>query len=165
METIWKDVKGYEGLYQVSNDGIIKNCRTGLIKSSRDNGHGYLQIDLSKDGKVKTFYVHRLVAEAFIPNPLNLPEVNHKSENKQDNRVENLEYCDHKYNMNYGTCIERANIKKSKQIIQFTLEGRFIREWTSAKEVEKQIGYDQGNISSCCRGKYKQAYGYIWKFK
>lgn len=106
MET-WKDIKGYEGLYQVSNLGRVKSLNynhTGNVKviSSRVCNSGYLRVQLHKDGVRKKLLIHRLVAEAFIPNPLNLPEVNHKDEDKTDNRVENLEFCDRTYNINYG---------------------------------------------------------------
>lgn len=114
MEEIWKDIKGYEGLYQISNLGRVKSLnykRTGIeeILKSKKMRNGYLRITLNKNGKYKTFAVHRLVAEAFINNPNNLPEVNHKDEDKQNNCVWNLEYCDRRYNVNYGTRNKRVS--------------------------------------------------------
>ena len=106
---VWKDIEGYEGLYQVSNMGRVKSLRNNILMSPRDEGHGYYQVNLYKDGKSKMFRVHRLVAFAFIPNddPINKNEVNHINEIRNDNRVENLEWCDRKYNVNYGTRTER----------------------------------------------------------
>jgi hypothetical protein len=99
---IWKDIKDYEGLYEVSNQGRVRSLKTGRLRKPKDN-FGYLRINLCKEGIVKFYMVHRLVAEAFIENNNpNLTQVNHKNENKQDNRVENLEWCDAKYNCNYG---------------------------------------------------------------
>lgn len=168
MTEVWKDIEGYEGLYKVSSEGIIMGL-CGIIRPNKI-GRGYFQVGLHKDGKQKNFLVHRLVAEAFIPNPLHLPYVNHKSEIKTDNRVENLEFCDHKYNINYGTRNKRAgeklkNGKSSKPILQFSKTGEFICEWASQCEIERQLGFFQGGISMCCRGKCKSAYGYIWKYK
>ena len=111
---IWKDIEGYEGLYQVSNKGRIKSLnyrRTGKerVLSSSPTSSGYLVVCLYKNKKPKPFLIHRLVAEAFIPNSDNLPEVNHKDENKLNNRVENLEWCDREYNINYGNRNEKAS--------------------------------------------------------
>ena len=113
QEEIWRDIEGYEGLYQVSNMGRVKslgndkNRKEKILKPGMNN-YGYLQVGLHKEGKRKIFQVHRLVAQAFIPNPEELPEINHKTEIKTDNRAEFIEWCDHRYNMNYGTRNERA---------------------------------------------------------
>ena len=162
---MWKDIEGYEGLYQVSDTGEVMNVITGKILKAYKEKSGYLRVGLYKDEKEKSFRVHRLVAEAFIPNPFNLPEVNHKSENKQDNRVENLEYCDRKYNINYGTRNDKVAVKVSKTVFQFSKTGEFIREWCSVCEIDRQLGFDFRNVSACCLGKRKSAYGYIWKYK
>lgn len=164
MIEIWRDIKDYEGLYQVSNFGRVKNVRTSKILKVKEHTRGYLKVCLCKDGKTKQFFVHRLVAQAFIPNPLNLPQVNHKiegEEGKKINTVENLEWCDAKYNMNYGT----RNEKVSKPVLQFSKNGCFVKEWSSVMEVQRQLGYGQGHISNCCNGKLKSAYGYIWRYK
>lgn len=167
---VWKDIQGYEGLYQISNKGRVKNFKTNRILTVHQQPNGYSYITLHKEGKPKTFRIHRLVAQAFIPNPNNLPCINHKNEIKTDNRVENLEFCTNKYNSNYGTAKERAtkkriNGKKSFEVLQFDLKGNFIKEWQSTMEVERATGFYNNNISKCCRGGYKQAYGYIWKYK
>ena len=173
---IWKPKKDYEGLYEVSNLGRIKSLGNGnsnnskerILKPGKVKG-GYLQVYLSKNRENKRFYVHRLVAETFIPNPDNLPFINHKDEDKTNNRVDNLEWCTREYNNNYGTRTLRANKtntngKLSKRVLQFTLTGEFIREWPSASECERN-GYSQSHVSDCCRGERKSAYGFRWKYK
>lgn len=119
---IWKDVKGYEGLYQVSNTGRVrslnymKTSKVQVLKPQRQT-QGYLFVRLRKEGKIRTIYIHRLVAEAFIPNPNNYPEVNHIDENKQNNIVSNLEWCTREYNQNYGTINKRRSEKHKGKIL------------------------------------------------
>lgn len=163
---MWKYIDGYEGLYQISDTGEVMNVRTGKILKATPAGAGYLFVNLSKNGDRKNYYIHRLVASAFIPNPLNLPEVNHKDEDKTNNNVENLEFCDHKYNINYGTRNERDARKQSKPVLQYTIDGTFIREWESITEAQRN-GFHSGTIINCCRGKkrYKTHKGYVWKYK
>ena len=176
MTEYWKDVKGYEGLYQVSNLGninglnrVLKNnhvWKERILKPCKGSNR-YLHVRLYKNGKVKTITVHRLVAEAFIPNPLNLPQVNHKDEDKTNNLVSNLEWCDCKYNINYGRRNEKAskamtNGKKSKTVLQLRKDGSLVRIWPSASEVHKVLNYSQGHISECCRGERHLSYGYKW---
>lgn len=170
MIEIWKDIKGYEGLYQVSNLGRVKSLgnnkrRKEKILKQVEDGGGYLFVLLCKNGKGKMFKVHRLVAQAFTPNPNNYPQVNHKDENKQNNCVWNLEWCDCKYNINYGTGIERRIEKVSKTVLQYDLNGNFIREFLSGTEVQRQLGFGFQHISHCCLGKRKTAYGFIWRYK
>lgn len=173
----WEDIEGYEGLYQVSNCGRVNSLGNGKSNNSKErilkpgkNRDGYLIVKLHKDGKQKTYYVHRLVAEAFIPNPLNLPEVNHKTENKQLNYSWCIEWCDHKYNNNYGTRNERVSKAmvgvlinredQSKKVI--CVETNTV--YPSAMEAERQTGINNGNIIKCCKGKYKKAGGYQWQY-
>lgn len=171
----WRDIPEYFGLYQVSNLGRVRSLGNGnsnnskerLLKQCKDKD-GYLKVYLCKDGKQKNFLVHRLVAIAFLPNPDNLPIINHKNEDKTDNRVENLEWCTAKYNTNYGTCRKRmskarTNGKRSKPVAQYTLDGTLIGIYPSASEAARQ-GFNQGNVDYCCRGKYKTSGGYIWKW-
>lgn len=171
MEEIWKDIEGYEGLYQVSNMGRVRSLRKNIIlRQSITNGYEKAALYKNKKG-YKYFLIHRLVANAFIPNPDNLPQVNHKDENKLNNCVDNLEWCTQEYNINYGTGIARrtqlfnTNGKLSKPVLQYTLEGIFIKEWKSTMDVQRNLGFEHANISRCCRGKQSYAYGYIWKYK
>ena len=166
-DEIWCPIKGYEGQYEVSDQGRVKSLKFGkerILKPVR-TPKGYLTVELYKNEEQKRCKVHRLVAQTFIPNPDNLSEVNHKDENKENNSVQNLEWCDRKYNYNYGTRIQRISEKNSKPILQYTKSGEFVAEWKSATDVQRTLGYFQNNISYCCNGKLKSAYNFIWKFK
>lgn len=171
MEEEWKDIEGYEGLYQVSNTGLVKNKKREKVLALEPSNCIYLRVHLWKNGVGKHYLVHRLVAEAFIDNPNNLPQVNHKDEDKTNNNVDNLEWCTVEYNHNYGTVIERIKTtqqndkNKSKVILQYTLDGQFVAEYPSIKEASRQTGLDDGNISHCCRRKKKTLGGYIWRYK
>ena len=185
MKELFRDVAGYEGLYQVSNFGVIRslgmwaNSKNGskrfvkgrVLKPSKDTD-GYLHVALYKDCNVKWCTVHRLVAQAFIPNPENLPQINHIDENKQNNCVENLEWCSYAYNINHGTRNERVaetmtNGKLSKKVLQLTLDGKIVREWLSTAECHRN-GFDSGVVSKCCNNKYGlqgNVYkGYRWMY-
>lgn len=153
----WRDIKGFEGLYQVSNLGRVKSLKFGKerILKPRKTNIGYLQVWLYKDVRKKCYMVHVLVANAFLPNPDNLPEVNHINEIKTDNRVDNLEWCSRIYNIRYSQAVA---------VNQFTLDGRFIRRWDCIMEVQYQLGFDGSSICKCCQGKLKLAYGFIWKY-
>lgn len=161
----WREVPGYEGLYEVSDLGRVR--RNGKILKPYKDTWGYLSVSLSKNGIRRVVSVHRLVAYAFIPNPNNYPQINHRDENKTNNAVENLEWCTCEYNQNYGTRNERISEKNSKPVLQFDLQGNFIREWPSGLKVEEETGIDSGSISKCCQGRYgfKTAGSFIWKFK
>lgn len=164
----WRMIPGYEGLYMVSSIGRVKNCRTGKIMKPFEY-KGYLQISLTKNGIRKTYRVHRLVAMAFIPNPNNLPEVNHKDEDGSNNCVDNLEWCTRKYNNNYGTRVTRAAKKKSIKVAQYTPDFpcELIKVWSSATEASRELRkqgvkvYDS-NINRCCNGQRKTAGGFGW---
>lgn len=171
MQEIWKAITDYENLYEVSNIGRVKNIRTGRILKPGIDRYGYYNVGLCKNGKQKTKNVHRLVAQEFLPNPDNLPCVNHKDENKLNNRVDNIEWCTVSYNNKYGNRLNKCRnsmMKKenNKPIAQFTfdLPCELIKVWPSLMEIERQLGYSAGNIWSCCNGKYKQAYGYQWAY-
>lgn len=162
----WKDIVGFEGLYQVSDYGNVRSVRSGkLLKPfKKDSKNCYLKVWLCKEGKQKTKFVHRLVAEAFIPNPHHLPEVNHKSECPALNVACLLEWTTHKENTNYGTRNQRISDTKSIAINQCDRDGNFIRQWKSAMEVERQLGIRHQNISLCLKGRLKTAGGYGWQY-
>ena len=169
LNEIWKPIKGYEGLYEVSNLGRVRSLvnnkgqyREKILKHNIRNG--YPSVTLCKNKKLKSFTIHRLVAEAFLPNPDNLPCVNHKDENRLNNFVNNLEWCTYSYNINYGTGLKRRSITQSKPVLQYDLEGNFIREWPSTMECERN-GYQNTGISHCCLGKLKTYKGFIWEYK
>lgn len=168
---IWKDIKGYEGLYQISNKGNVKG-RKGFILKPLPRKHGYLAVYLYKDGCPRRHIsVHRLVADAFLENPEGKTEVNHIDENKQNNDVTNLEWVTHKENMTKGTVQERINKSringaKSVPILQFTKGGELVAEYPSLAEAHRQTGFAQANICRCAQGSsnYSHAYGYIWRY-
>ena len=171
---IWKDIPGYENLYQISNLGNVRSLRFNKIKPLKKilDRYGYLVVRLTKDKVGKWYKVHRLVAKAFLSDYSEELQVNHKNENKTDNSVENLEMCTNYYNANYGS----RRTLLLKPVIQFSLDGAFIREWISAKEVERVLGLNSRGIYKCCKGFMKdkrsgifypvhQAYGFKWKYK
>ena len=170
---IWKDIKGYEGQYQVSNLGNVKSLKRNKVMSPIVRRHGYFGVQLyDGKGKQKTYSIHRLVAQTFIDNPNNYAEVNHKDENKANNRVENLEWCDRTYNVRYGTAMQRSakhrinNLKQSKRIAQYTKDGELIGVFPSIAEIKRELGFEQSNICNCAKGhpNYSHAYGYVWKY-
>ena len=183
---IWKDIQGYEGIYQISSFGNVKsleriikhpNCdyhqKERILKQTLDGG-GYPLVGLHKDGVVKKIHVHRLVALAFVERKDLSLEVNHIDENKQNNSADNLEWVTRLENEFHGTKRQRqrANTdysiiakKNSKKILQLDLNQNVIREWNSLKDIHEHLGYSCGNISLCCNGKYtKPLYGYYWRF-
>ena len=183
MNEIWKDIEGYEGLYQVSNLGrvrslgrdIVRRTRYGTMAPYHINGRvlkplhsqgDYCYVHLfDKDGTSTNHKVHRLVAMAFVPNPDNLNEVNHIDEDKDNNRADNLEWCKHVDNCNHGTRNERSKTKRSKPVQQLDAEGNVVAEYPSTIEAERETGTNRYQIRMCCNGKYKTAGGYRWKFK
>lgn len=162
----WRDIKGYEGLYIVSDDGrIFAFKRPGSYRNEHymvpaPNNHGYLQVGLCKNGKHKTHRLHRIVAEAFVPNPLNLPEINHIDENKFNCSADNLEWCDRKYNVNYGSRTE----KTCRPVSMYSCNMDFIKTYKSIRDACRENGFRcPGNISNVLNGKATIAYGYKWK--
>lgn len=157
---IWKDIDGYNGKYRISNLGRVisyNRNKEGVFLTPCDNNNGYQYVSLGR-GVENRQYIHRLVAQAFIPNPNNMPEINHCDENPKNNCVENLEWCTHKYNINYGS----HNDKLCKQVNQYTKDGEFIKTWRSIKDASSFYGIT--HIWDCCQGKRKTAGGYVWKY-
>lgn len=179
---IWRDVKDFEGLYQVSNLGRVRSLdkvvrrpdggsypiKGRIMGQFELRGH-YLQVHLSKDGKKKDMKVHRLVAMAFIPNPDNLPQINHKDYNRQNNRLENLEWCDAKYNSNYSACHRHKTLprgkdnKLAKPIDMFDMQGNYKRSFYGAAEACRETGIGFSAICSCLRNEQFSAGGHLWK--
>ncbi len=168
MKEIWKDIEGYEGLYQVSNLGRVKSLAKTVIYCNGKVYHyaetilkpceqkkGYMKVGLHKGRKTKNAFIHRLVATAFIPNTDNLEQVNHKDENPQNNRADNLEWCDCQYNVDYSL---------SKPVCQYDMQGKLIAVWKSIIEAKRVLNIPDSNIGNCCRGKVKQAGGYVWRY-
>ena len=161
---VWKEIKNYPQ-YEVSNCGRVRSLKRKAphILKACMSSCGYLCVTLSKEGKVKTFPIAKLVAEAFIPNPNNFPQVNHKDEDKSNNRVSNLEWMTLKRNINYGTRNKRMALTKGKNVKAFDDDGNFIMWFCSMAVAEKITGINQGDISRCTLGKTEHAGGYVWK--
>ena len=151
MQEVWKDIKGYEGLYQISNTGKVKGLKRNKVLKLILQRSGYYYVDLQRKRRL----VHRLVAEAFIDNPDNLPEVNHKDEDKVNNDASNLEWCTSKYNANYGT----RNKRRAKPI-QCVETGKI---YWGAREAERQLGIKHQNLIVACKTGNKSG-GYHWKY-
>lgn len=164
----WRDIEDYKGFYQVSNLGRVRSLPvknktkrlSGKVLVKMSNNSGYELVNLSR----KIFYVHRLVAKAFIENPNDYPCVNHKDENKANNIADNLEWCTHKYNSNYGTRKERIALNESRKIVQYDLSGNKIKEWISATEAARYYGVRRWTISGCCAGRQHTSCGYKWGY-
>lgn len=153
----WRKIKGF---YKVSDNGQV-SYKNKILKPGL-GGNGYLTVNIGR-GNSKS--IHRLVAEAFIPNPDGLPCVNHKDENKTNNRVDNLEWCTPGYNVNYGEANnKRCYTERIGTIYQYTLDGRLYWLWRSATECSKITGFSQGNISAACGGRRKTAHGFKWSY-
>ena len=180
---VWRPVVGYEGLYEVSNHGQVRSldryidtvtvlgepsqrfCKGRVLKLT-ENTHGYMLITLHKDRTVETKLVNRLVAQAFIPNPNNLPETNHKDQNPANNRVENLEWCDRIYNLNYADAREKHRRAVSLPIEQLTKDGQHVAYYLGIKDICRKSNMCRHTIQRCLHGRkrYKSAYGYRWRY-
>lgn len=173
-----KDIEGYEGIYKISNLGNVMSCeryvkvggggtrrvKQRLLKPYKSTG-GYLQVNLNNDGEFKPKLIHRLVAIAFIPNPNNLPEVNHKDEDKENNAVENLEWCTPKYNANYGLRNQKMiENKRNTSVNQYDKDGNFIKNWRSLSDACEEYEADISSMIRVCKGKQKTCVGYKWKY-
>ena len=187
MQEIWKDIEGYEGCYQVSNLGRLKSLERTVkgnnggvyvkkekILTPTINSSGYYHTCLRKDGRSVAVYIHRIVAQAFLPNPDNLPLINHKDEDKTNNRVENLEWCSAKYNTNYGSANDRRCESLKKRNNNYNIGIPKVRRkvlcletgiiYNSLKSVNTQLGLHHHRISQCCKGIRNTCGGYHWRF-
>lgn len=176
LEEAWKYIKGYENEYMVSNLGRVKSLKNNkeLIRKPRITQYGYKAVNLYKNGKKTCKEIHRLVAETFIPNPLDYPVVNHKDCDRTNNKLENLEWCTIQYNVTYmearkrgalNTNYKSVGLKRRKKIVQFSKDGKKIKEWNSSIDVKNSLGYDKSCICRACKGRSLTAYGYIWRYK
>lgn len=192
MKEVWKDIEGYEGLYQISNFGNVKsldrkvnakNNKKRLIKGTflklRFNNRNYNIVSLYKNNIQEVRFIHRLVAETFIPNPENKPEVNHIDGDKQNNKIDNLEWCTRTENNKHAwktglnkvsdnqkkAAAQSAKKRFSKKIIQYDLKGNFIKEWDSMSEAQRQLNIWHESIGKCCKGEIKTSGKYIWRYK
>ena len=181
---VFRDVLGYEGLYQVSNYGRVKSLERknifycGLRKERLErptkekilnynkSNRGYLQVCLTKDGKSKTYTVHRLVAKAFLPNLKNKKQVNHIDGNKENNSIDNLEWVTSSENNKHAFITGLNKPHNMRKVNQYDLQGNFIKQWNSITDFlkENDLNLKNSNITTCCKGKRKNAYGFIWKY-
>lgn len=181
---IWKDIAGYEGLYQVSNFGNVRSLnwrKRGIVQNLylKKQNRGYRHVELTKDGVRKAHTIHRLVAETFIPNPNNYPVINHKDEDKTNNNAANLEWCTYQHNVKHSMllhpdrsfgCHSGGNPNKGKpysrmdKVIQLSKDGLVLRVWDSLVSIKHEKGYNEWSIGECCRGQRKSAYGFKWQF-
>jgi hypothetical protein len=181
-EEVWKPIKGYEGIYEVSSLGRFKSLERDVastfygrprtlhlkekILKQQQNHRGYMTIRIGTGANKVSLYMHRVVAEAFIPNPHNLPAINHKNEQPNDNRVENLEWCDHAYNNAYGNHGYKIAQARGYPVRQMTKDGQTVAEYYSANEAARRTGISVDGIYRCClkRKRYKTAGGYRWEY-
>lgn len=185
MKEIWRDIIGYDG-YQVSNLGRVKSLGNNKTRKEKvlkpETINGYLRVCLSKEKKGKHILVHRLVADAFIPNIDNKPYIDHIDGNPKNNNIDNLRWCTHKENMNNPIAKKRTSdslkghntseetkkkIGKSHSISIYQIDktnGCIIREWSSMTDVERELGIDHRKICNCCKGKRKSTGGFIWRY-
>lgn len=166
MIEIWRDVNGYEGLYQVSNLGrlrrMFKNGKVNFLSGKKDKD-GYVEVILSKNQTKKFARLHRLVADAFAPNPENKPQVNHKDRNKENNAASNLEWVTGSENTIHAYATGRGVHKR--HVVQYTKDMRVVALWDSIREAGRSLGIAPNNISSCCRNNLPSAGGYVWRYK
>lgn len=178
---VWVAVKGFEGLYEVSDQGRVRSldrsiCVTnryggvhqqsfnGCILAIGHNNKGYCQVNLNKDKKVRRFLVSRLVATAFVPNPHNLPVVNHKDQNQDNNCADNLEWCTQQYNVTYNNAHILRGVKFSMPIEQLTLDGKHVAYFASSMEAQRIGGFHHSHIHDVINGVYTQHKGYLWRY-
>lgn len=177
MQEIWKDILGYEKLYQISNFGNVKSLDKKDSLGRRVKGKqmmpifrkdGYLDITLHKDGKCKHFLIHRLVAQMFIKNSNNYKEINHKDEDKTNNNINNLEWCSRSYNINYGVANKKRRKtllnKRGKTVFKYDKDNNLLQSYPSLQQATRETKINQSHISQCCNNKRKTAGGFVWRY-
>lgn len=173
MQEIWRSVPGYKGLYEVSNLGGARNPRTGKLLKLTKSRNGYLYINLCKNNTHKTSSIHRLIGITFPDlvgwtegtrgKPFDELQINHRDKNRTNNHVDNLEWCNAKYNNNYEDHVKKAAIARYKTVYQYTFGGELVREWSSTVECNRN-GFNFGHVAACCRGEEKQHKGFLWSY-
>ena len=164
---IWKDIKGYKDLYQISNLGRIKSLyalHNGKILKPQKQKNGYFTIDLHRNGKFKRKTIHKLVAEAFIPNVNNYKYINHKDSDISNNKADNLEWCTQKYNIKYAYDFGNKIPPHMKSVNQIDINGKVIATFISIQEAGRKTNIKSANISKCCRNLRNKAGGYQWAY-
>lgn len=161
-EEIWKDVVGYEGLYKVSNLGNVYSNYVHRSLKQGNHRDGYKFVILNKSGKSKYMSVHRLVATAFIPNQDNLPEVNHKDEDKTNNCVDNLEWCNYSYNATYNDAHLKRGLQLAIPVYAYDRSGDLVYSFNSSREAARELKINSGNIIECCKAIGKTCRGFVW---
>ena len=180
---MWVNIDGYDGRYQVSESGQvrsvdwvvinkrgIKQVFKGKMLKPTVNALGYYTVTLTKDGRGKPVLLHRIIAKAFIPNPLGYNEINHIDENKLNNSIGNLEWCTHLHNVRHGTAIERASLRKinnpatSNIVAQISNNGAIVAYYPSVREASRVVGIHPNSIIRCCRGERKTTGGFHWRY-
>lgn len=154
MQEIWKNIEGYTN-YKISNLGRVYSIKNNIILKQRLDRYGYPCVTLSNKRKTKNFLVHRLVAKSFLKNPKNLPTINHKDENKQNNCIDNLEYMSVKDNVRYS---------QAKKVFQYDKSFNLIKIWDSVMDIERELNIKSNYISACCTHKCKSFSGFIWSY-
>lgn len=157
-EEVWKDIAGYEGKYKVSNYGNIYSVKSNRTLLPLRTLNGYLSIMFGR----KTYSIHRIVATTFLPNPNNYKCVNHKNGNKTDNRVENLEWCNHTMNLIHAY---RNGLNRREKPVECLLNGNIVKRYRSAAEAEEKDGFQCRLIVKCCKGERKHHGGYEWRYE
>lgn len=163
MADEWRDIPGYEGLYQVTRDGKVRNSRNGNRLYGNVNSHGYIVVSLSRDGKKKDCKLHRVLAMAFIPNPNDFDCINHKDGDKLNNSLANLEWCTKGYNNRHAREVLGVS-SVAKPVCQTTIDGDFLALWTNMETAAKSVGITQPCIVDCCEGRAKTAGGFAWNY-
>ena len=165
MEEIWKDVKGFENLYKISNCGNVFSCKYGRMLKPAERG-GYLRVTLTKDKKQNRCSIHRLVAENFLNNKGNKTQVNHKDGNKKNNHINNLEWVTNKENCNHAVKHDLFHKRKNKKILQFSLDGKFIKRWDALCDIQDELGLNKKTIWETLNDNRRtQSHGFRWKYE